>query len=114
MSNSLESINLDFKKSFHSIFQKPELIKSFLTKRSNKFDEVIKKEFIRRELETDFALVAHPILTALRTGSATVARLGADRERPCLRAPTAVSAACAPCTPAARTVDRTRRCVARL
>jgi len=58
LSNSLESINLDFKKSFHSIFQKPELIKSFLTKRSNKFDEIIKKEFIRRELETDFALVA--------------------------------------------------------
>ena len=58
MSNSLESINLDFKKSFHSVFQKPELIQSFLTKRSNKFDAIIKKEFIRRELETDFALVA--------------------------------------------------------
>ena len=58
MSNSLESINLDFKKSFRNVFQKPELIKSFLTKRSNKFDAIIKKEFIRRELETDFALVA--------------------------------------------------------
>ena len=58
MSSSLESINLDFKKSFHNIFQKPELIQSFLTKRSNKFDAIIKKEFIRRELETDFALVA--------------------------------------------------------
>ncbi|EKO36546.1 protein-P-II uridylyltransferase [SAR86 cluster bacterium SAR86E] len=58
MSNSLESINLDFKKSFHSVFQKPELIQSFLTKRSNKFDVIIKKEFIRRELETDFAIVA--------------------------------------------------------
>jgi [protein-PII] uridylyltransferase len=58
LSNSLESINLDFKKSFHSVFQKPELIQSFLTKRSNKFDAIIKKEFIRRELETDFALVA--------------------------------------------------------
>ena len=58
MSSSLKSINLDFKKSFHNIFQKPELIQSFLTKRSNKFDAIIKKEFIRRELETDFALVA--------------------------------------------------------
>ena len=58
MINSLESINLDFKKSFHAIFQQPELIQPFLTKRSNKFDEIIKKEFIQRELETDFALVA--------------------------------------------------------
>ena len=58
MSNSLESINLDFDKSFHTVFKKPELIQSFLTKRSNKFDEIIKKEFIRRELDTDFALVA--------------------------------------------------------
>jgi [protein-PII] uridylyltransferase len=56
--NSLESINLDFKKSFHAVFQQPELIQPFLTKRSNKFDEIIKKEFIQRELETDFALVA--------------------------------------------------------
>ncbi len=58
MSNSLESINLDFKKSFRSVFKKPELIQSFLTKRSNKFDAIIKKEFIRRELESDFAIVA--------------------------------------------------------
>ena len=58
MSNSLESINLDFKKSFYSVFQKPELIQSYLTKRSNKFDAIIRKEFIRRELETDFAIVA--------------------------------------------------------
>ena len=58
MSNSLESINLDFNKSFHTVFKKPELIQSFLTKRSNKFDEIIRKEFTRRELDTDFALVA--------------------------------------------------------
>ena len=58
MSSSLESINLDFNKSFHTVFQKPELIQSFLTKRSNKFDEIIRKEFTRRELDTDFALVA--------------------------------------------------------
>ena len=58
MSNSLESINLDFKKSFHALFKKPELIQPFLTKRSNKFDEIIRKEFIRRKLDTDFALVA--------------------------------------------------------
>ncbi len=58
MSNSLESINIDFKKNFHSVFKNPELIQSFLTKRSNQFDEIIKKEFLRRKLETDFALVA--------------------------------------------------------
>ncbi len=58
MSNSLESINLDFKKSFYSVFQKPELIQSYLEKRSIIFDVIIRKEFIRRELETDFALVA--------------------------------------------------------
>ena len=43
MSSSLESINLDFNKSFHTVFKKPELIQSFLTKRSNKFDEIIRK-----------------------------------------------------------------------
>ena len=58
MSKSLESINTDFRKSFHSVFKQPELIQSFLTKRSNTFDEIIKKEFLRRKLETDFALVA--------------------------------------------------------
>ena len=58
MSNSLESINLDFKKNFHNLFRKPELIQPYLLKRSNKFDEIIKKEFLRRELETDFAIVA--------------------------------------------------------
>ena len=58
MSGSLESINLDFNKSFHTVFKKPELIQSYLTKRSNKFDEIIRKEFTRRELNTDFALVA--------------------------------------------------------
>jgi len=58
LSNSLENINLDFKKSFHNVYQKPELIQSYLSDRSNKFDEIIRKEFIRRELETDFALVA--------------------------------------------------------
>jgi len=58
LSSSLESINLDFNKSFHTVFKKPELIQSYLTKRSNKFDEIIRKEFTRRELNTDFALVA--------------------------------------------------------
>ncbi|MDC0245026.1 HD domain-containing protein, partial [Pseudomonadota bacterium] len=58
MSSTLESINLDFNKSFHIVFKKPELIQSYLTKRSNKFDEIIRKEFTRRELNTDFALVA--------------------------------------------------------
>ena len=58
MSYSLESINLDFEKNFHAVFNKPELIQSYLKKRSNKFDEIIKKEFLQRELETDFALIA--------------------------------------------------------
>ena len=58
MIDALESINFNFKKSFHSVFKKPELIQSYLTKRSKKFDEIIKKEFLSRELETDFAIVA--------------------------------------------------------
>ena len=58
MINSLENINLDFKKSFHAVFKNPKLVQSFITKRSNTFDEIIKQEFCRRELETDFALVA--------------------------------------------------------
>ena len=40
------------------MLKQPELIQSYLTKRSKKFDEIIKKEFLRRELETDFAIVA--------------------------------------------------------
>ena len=43
MSNSLESINLDFKKNFHNVFRKPQLIQPYLLERSNKFDEIIKK-----------------------------------------------------------------------
>ena len=58
MINSLENINLDLKKSFHAVFKNPKLVQSFITKRSNTFDEIIKQEFCRRELETDFALVA--------------------------------------------------------
>ena len=58
MINSLENINLDLKKSFHAVFKNPQLVQSFITKRSNTFDEIIKQEFCRRELETDFALVA--------------------------------------------------------
>ncbi|MDC3271850.1 [protein-PII] uridylyltransferase, partial [Gammaproteobacteria bacterium] len=58
MIDSLDSINLNFKGSFANVFKKPELIQPFLTKRSNKFDEIIKKEFLRRKLETDFAIVA--------------------------------------------------------
>ena len=58
MIDLLESIKHNFKGSFTTVFKKPELIQPFLTKRSNKFDEIIKKEFLRRKLETDFAIVA--------------------------------------------------------
>ncbi|MDB2628939.1 [protein-PII] uridylyltransferase [Gammaproteobacteria bacterium] len=58
MIDSLDSINLSFKENFAKVFKKPELIQPFLTKRANKFDEIIKKEFLRRKLETDFAIVA--------------------------------------------------------
>ncbi len=58
MINSLDSINLNFKKSFYKVFNKPELIQPYLHKRSDQFDEIIKTEFLRRELETDFAIVA--------------------------------------------------------
>ncbi|MDB4043195.1 nucleotidyltransferase domain-containing protein, partial [Gammaproteobacteria bacterium] len=58
MIDSLESINHNFRGSFDAVFKKPELIQSFLTKRSNKFDEIIKQEFLQRKLETDFAIVA--------------------------------------------------------
>ena len=56
--DSLDSINLNFEGSFANVFKKPELIQPFLTKRAKKFDEIIKKEFLRRKLETDFAIVA--------------------------------------------------------
>src|SRR6056300_374329 len=56
--DSLDSINLSFKENFAKVFKKPELIQPFLTKRAKKFDEIIKKEFLRRKLETDFAIVA--------------------------------------------------------
>ena len=58
MIDSLDSINLSFKENFAKVFNKPELIQPFLTKRAKKFDEIIKKEFLRRKLETDFAIVA--------------------------------------------------------
>ena len=58
MIDSLDSINLSFKENFAKVFKKSELIQPFLTKRASKFDEIIKKEFLRRKLETDFAIVA--------------------------------------------------------
>jgi len=54
----LEKINLDFEKNFQAIFNKPELTQRYLNKRSNRFDQLIIKEFLKRELESDFALVA--------------------------------------------------------
>ena len=45
MSNKLEAINKDFEEKFHEVFQKPELIQSFLTNRSKEFDLIIIKAF---------------------------------------------------------------------
>jgi len=56
--NSLENINLSLEKNYHAVFKKPELIQTYLTQRSTQFDRLIIKEFLRRELETDFAIVA--------------------------------------------------------
>ena len=58
MSNKLEAINKDFEEKFHEVFQKPELIQSFLTNRSKEFDVIIIKAFKKFMLEEDFALVA--------------------------------------------------------
>ena len=58
MSNKLEAINKDFEEKFHEVFQKPELIQSFLTNRSKEFDVIIIKAFKKFMLEDDFALVA--------------------------------------------------------
>ena len=58
MINSLENINLSLEKNYHAVFKKPELIQTYLTQRSTQFDRLIIKEFLRRELETDFAIVA--------------------------------------------------------
>jgi len=56
--NSVDKINLSFEKNYQDIFKKPELIQTYLNQRSNKFDQIIIKEFLHRELETDFAIVA--------------------------------------------------------
>ena len=58
MSNKLEAINKEFEEKFHKVFQKPELIQSFLTNRSKEFDLIIIKAFKKFMLEEDFALVA--------------------------------------------------------
>ena len=58
MSNKLEAINKDFEEKFHEVFQKPELIQSFLTNRSKEFDLIIIKAFKKFMLDEDFALVA--------------------------------------------------------
>lgn len=58
MINSVDKINLSFEKNYQDIFKKPELIQTYLNQRSNKFDQIIIKEFLHRELETDFAIVA--------------------------------------------------------
>ena len=58
MIETLTKNNLKFKQNFQEIFHKPELVQTYLIKRSNAFDKIIIKEFLRRELETDFAIVA--------------------------------------------------------
>ena len=58
MIETLTKNNLKFEQNFQEIFNKPELVQTYLTKRSNAFDKIIIKEFLRRELETDFAIVA--------------------------------------------------------
>ena len=58
MIETLAKNNFKFEQNFQEIFNKPELVQTFLTHRSNAFDKIIIKEFLRRELETDFAIVA--------------------------------------------------------
>ena len=58
MIETLAKNNFKFEQNFQEIFNKPELVQTFLTHRSNAFDKIIIKEFLRRELETDFALAA--------------------------------------------------------
>ena len=58
MTNKLQAINIEFEEQFHLVFQKPELIQSFLTNRSKEFDLIIIKAFKKFMLEEDFALVA--------------------------------------------------------
>ena len=58
MTEALASINQSFERNYRSIFQKPELVQTYLHQRSKEFDRMIKKEFLQRKLDTDFALVA--------------------------------------------------------
>ena len=58
MTEALASINQSFEKNYHDIFQEPELIQKYLHQRSKEFDRIIKKEFLQRKLDTDYALVA--------------------------------------------------------
>ena len=55
MTEALASINQSFEKNYHDIFQEPELIQKYLHQRSKEFDRMIKKEFLQRKLDTDFA-----------------------------------------------------------
>lgn len=58
MSSNLETLNKSFEKNFYSIFQKPELVKSYLNERSEEFDRTIKEAFLKFQLGDHFALVA--------------------------------------------------------
>jgi len=58
LTEALASINQSFERNYRSIFQKPELVQTYLHQRSKEFDRMIKKEFLQRKLDTDFALVA--------------------------------------------------------
>ena len=58
MTNKLQAINIEFEEQFHLVFQKPELIQTYLTNRSKEFDLIIIKAFKKFMLEKDFAIVA--------------------------------------------------------
>ena len=49
MIETLTKNNLKFEQNFQEIFNKPELVQNYLTKRSNAFDKIIIKEILRRE-----------------------------------------------------------------
>ena len=58
MIESIEKINLEFEKNFQAIFNAPKLTQKYLKKRSDEFDQLIIDEFLKRNLENDFAIVA--------------------------------------------------------
>ena len=58
MIESIQKINLEFEENYQAIFNTPKLTQKYLNKRSDVFDELIIDEFLKRNLENDFAIVA--------------------------------------------------------